>query len=96
MDNRACQHTVTANATPKERPNGGDEPPRAQHTMTEEQEDRLIDVLQHTEHERLTSWERDRLVEWGNSYEKHGAMLTLSPKQWAIIDKIYEKIYGPI
>ena len=64
--------------------------------MTEEQEDRLIDVLHHTEHERLTEWERARLVEWGNRYEKEEGTFTMSPKQWAIIDKIYEKIYGPI
>jgi hypothetical protein len=65
--------------------------------MTDEQEDRLIDVLEHTEHEKLTPWERARLEEWSNLYEKQGnGVFDLSPKQWAIIDKIYEKIYGPV
>jgi hypothetical protein len=62
--------------------------------MTEEQEDRLCDVLEHTEHEKLTQWERDRLEEWGNLYEKDKGGFDLSPKQWAIVSKVYEKIYG--
>ena len=63
--------------------------------MTDDQEDKLIDVLQHVEHERLTTWERDRLEEWGALYEAQGAKLYLSPKQWFVVEKIYEKIYGP-
>lgn len=62
--------------------------------MTEEQEDKLTDVFQHLEHERLTQWERDRLKEWQEQYEERGAKFFLSPKQWFVIDRIYEKIYG--
>lgn len=62
--------------------------------MTPDQEAKLVEVFQHSENEKLSQWERDRLAEWGTEYERHGANYFLSQKQWAIIDKIDEKING--
>lgn len=61
--------------------------------MTPDQEARLVEVFQHVESDKLSRWERDRLEEWGTEYERHGANYFLSQKQWAIIDKIYAKIW---
>jgi hypothetical protein len=67
---------------------------QAERGVTEDQENKLIDVLQHTEHEKLSQWERDRLEEWGPRYEEDPGKFFLSPKQWFVIERIYEKIYG--
>jgi hypothetical protein len=62
--------------------------------LTDDQEDKLAEVFQHVESERLTPWERDRLKEWSAQFEERGAQFFLSPKQWFVINKIHDKLYG--
>lgn len=62
--------------------------------MTDNEEEKLDEVFQFPEHERLTQWEKDRIKEWSEQYEERGTQFFLSPKQWFIINKIHEKIYG--
>lgn len=64
--------------------------------MTPDQESKLIEVFQLSENDRLSLWEKERLIEWNDEYQRYGSNYYLSQKQWAIIDKIYEKIYGQI
>lgn len=62
--------------------------------MTPDQEDRLVSVFQHSENDRLSQWERDRLAEWGTEYERHGSNYFLSQRQWFVIKRIEEKLFG--
>lgn len=40
----------------------------------------------------LTKWEQDFMQDQIKRYDKLGATMFLSGKQWAIIDRVYEKI----
>lgn len=42
--------------------------------------------------ETLTRWERDFMNDQIKRYDEHGPTMTLSGKQWAVINKIYEKV----
>jgi hypothetical protein len=62
--------------------------------MTDDEDNMLDEVFQFPEHERLTRWEQDRVKEWSEQREERGAQFFLSPKQWVIVRKMHEKIYG--
>jgi hypothetical protein len=53
-----------------------------------------VSVFQHSENDRLSQWERDRLAEWGTEYERHGSNYFLSQRQWFVIKRIEEKLFG--
>lgn len=40
----------------------------------------------------LSNWERDFMNDQIKRYDEYGATMRLSPKQFAIIERIYEKI----
>ena len=41
---------------------------------------------------RLSSWEAQFLVDHSARYEDHGPEMRISPKQWAILTRIEEKV----
>lgn len=44
--------------------------------------------------DRLSQWERNFVRDQRERYEEHGAAISMSPKQWAILNKIDAKLNG--
>lgn len=65
-------------------------------TITDEQEETLrltLSVLDN-ERARLTRWELTFLDDQIKSYDEHGSEIRLSPKQWSILNRMYDKVTG--
>lgn len=62
--------------------------------LTLDQEEKLRFMLADISEnmKELTNWERDFMQDQIKRYDGHGAKMFLSGKQWAVIQKIYEKI----
>lgn len=60
--------------------------------LTEEQEERLGSIFEVLDGAKLNDWERGFLKDQKERYDKYGAGLSLSPKQWACLDKMVEKV----
>lgn len=59
--------------------------------LTTEQEDRLNAIFEALDGAKLNDWERGFLKDQVDRYNKYGAGLSLSPKQWSCLDKMVEK-----
>lgn len=61
--------------------------------LTTEQEEKLNTFLTELgdDPKRLNDWERGFLKDQVERYQKYGAGISLSPKQWAVLTKLYEK-----
>lgn len=51
----------------------------------------LLDSLD-VDDSRLSDWERGFLEDQKERYEKHGSAIFLSGKQWAVLNRINEKL----
>lgn len=62
--------------------------------LTHEQEQRLADMLDAIAHERgrLNDWEQKFFDDHVARYEQYKSAMSLSPKQWARLEEMYEKI----
>lgn len=40
----------------------------------------------------VTKWERDFMADQQQRFETYGSRMFMSPKQWEIIDRIYDKV----
>lgn len=63
-------------------------------TITDEQEETLrltLSVLDN-ERARLTRWELTFLDDQIKAYDEHGSEIRLSPKQWSILNRMYDKV----
>lgn len=62
-------------------------------SLTLEQEEKVrftLDTI--AEHRaQLNDWERGFFDDQVKRFEEFGARMTLTPKQWAILDKMYQK-----
>lgn len=65
-------------------------------TLTSAENDRLADMLAAIEPEMasLSDWERSFIKDQLERHEKYGSGIRISPKQWAVINRVYEKITG--
>ncbi len=43
----------------------------------------------------ITAWERDFVESFRERLEEYGERTRVSEKQWAILDRIYDKVVGP-
>lgn len=61
-----------------------------------EQEDKLNFYIEEIEanERKLNDWERMFFNDQVKRYAEHGAKMSLSPKQWAVLDKMYKKVTG--
>ena len=61
--------------------------------LTLEQEEKLQFTLDTIAEHRavLNDWERGFFDDQVKRFEEHGAKMFLSPKQWAVLNKMYEK-----
>lgn len=63
-------------------------------TITDEQEEGLrltLSVLDN-ERARLSRWELGFLDDQIKAYDEHGSEIRMSPKQWNILNRMYEKV----
>lgn len=62
--------------------------------LTEDQEEKFNVIVAESQDElkKLNDWERGFLKDQIERYEKYGAGLSLSPKQWNVLNKIHEKV----
>lgn len=62
--------------------------------LTDEQEERLSDILNELSSYRglLTDWEMSFLDDQVRRYDEHGSEIRLSPKQWAVLNRMYDKV----
>ncbi len=62
-------------------------------SLTDEQEEKFRFVVHTLDDARkdLSEWERNFLDDQLKRYDQYGSKITLSPKQWAVLDKMYEK-----
>ena len=65
-------------------------------SLTDEQEERFRLYIHALDDARtgLSDWERNFLDDQIKRYDQYGPKVTLSPKQWAVLDKMYDKITG--
>lgn len=63
-------------------------------TITDEQEEdlRLLLSVLDNERARLTRWELTFLDDQMKAYDEFGSEIRLSPKQWSILNRMYEKV----
>jgi len=64
--------------------------------LTDDQEEKVRFMLSELDSDEarkiMNSWERDFVFDQVKRYDQYGSQMNLSPKQWAILDKIYEKV----
>lgn len=62
-------------------------------TITDEQEEKLLHMFSVIEENRkeLTKWESDFFGDQVKRHEEFGTKISFSPKQMAVLDKIFEK-----
>ncbi len=61
--------------------------------LSHEQEEKLNAIFNEVEGaSNLTAWERTFLKDQIDRYKEYGAGINLSPKQWAVLNKLYEKV----
>lgn len=61
--------------------------------LSSEQEEKLNTFFQELEGApRLNDWEKGFLKDQVERYKQYGAGMNLSPKQWAVLNKMYEKV----
>lgn len=75
----------------------GPEPEPIRHmTLTLEQEEKLNFIFEELEEnrKRLSEWETGFLNDQIKRYEEHQAKMSLSPKQWTVLDRMYQKVTG--
>ena len=62
--------------------------------LTEEQEERLNFMFSELEanSKSLNSWEQGFLKDNIDRYQKYKAGISLSPKQWSVLNRMYEKV----
>lgn len=62
--------------------------------LTEEQEERLSLLLSELEANRksLSDWERGFLDDQSKRFDQYGAKVFMSPKQFAVLERMYEKV----
>lgn len=63
-------------------------------SLTQEEEERLHNLLQTLEGctKALSDWERNFLADQSNRYQQYGSKIFMSPKQWAVLQRMYEKV----
>jgi hypothetical protein len=63
-------------------------------SLSDEQETKLANILETCLEGRkqLNDWERGFLDDQAKRYDEYKSRMSLSPKQWAILDKMYEKV----
>lgn len=64
--------------------------------MEQEQEERLQALFADLEAgvKYLSDWEKNFLSDHIERYQKYGNDIRLSPKQWAVLEKMHEKVAG--
>lgn len=62
-------------------------------SLTTEEEDRLIHLLSSLEDniKLLSDWERGFVIDNVKRYEEHKSNIRLSPKQWAVLERVYKE-----
>jgi hypothetical protein len=62
--------------------------------LTEDQETSLSEVLDMAQdsEQLLSDWERTFIADFREKYEKYGATVFVSAKQWGILDRIRGKL----
>lgn len=62
--------------------------------MTDEEEQKLRTYIQTISDARakLSDWERNFFADQEKRYAEYGAKVFMSPKQWAVLDRVYEKV----
>lgn len=63
-------------------------------TLTIEQEEKLRTYMATIAERRksLSDWESSFFSDQEKRYEQYGSRIHLSPKQWAVLDRMYEKV----
>lgn len=62
--------------------------------LTQEEESELqlcLDEI-HANEDRLTEWEKGFISDMSDRFEKYEQTLFVSPKQWKIIRRVYDKV----
>ena len=60
--------------------------------LTPDQEEVLSGILERASNTKLNEWETKFIGDMTGTYEKVGADMFLSPKQWAALERIDEKV----
>jgi hypothetical protein len=61
--------------------------------ITEEEQEKLEHIINHVSDyfNNISEWEQKFMTDIRNKYERYTLNLRLSPKQWAVLEKIDEK-----
>ena len=63
-------------------------------SLTPAQEEEVQSLVDLVDHDRLTEWEKNFLMDLGKQYEERGSETIVSAKMWTILNRISNKIYG--
>lgn len=61
--------------------------------VTLEQEEKLAHILEEVgaQRSKLNPWEQTFFDDQVKRYDEHGSKITLTPKQWTVLNNIHEK-----
>lgn len=62
--------------------------------LTDDQEQRLADILDTlmAARSKLSQWEQGFLDDQVKRYDQYKSAITLSPKQWGVLDRMLDKV----
>ena len=62
--------------------------------LSDDQETKLVAILEACEDQiqHLNDWERNFLADQQERYQKYKSQMSLTAKQWTILDKMMEKV----
>jgi len=66
-------------------------------SLTDEQEEKFLFWIDEIKNNlsRLNDWERGFIKDQLERYEKYKSGISMSPKQWAVMEKMYTKVTDP-